>query len=301
MLLRPTLLACWALASLAVRADEPPPASETTTTPTTVPTTAPTTVPTTALPLLRIAVYELARSDVSEQVGLVTTGALTAELRKLERVSVLGMDEVRAMIDLEAQKQLAGCSAESCLSEIAEALGADVVITGSLAQVGDATFLSLKKIEQTTASVQGQFTRKLAPAHGEEFLAVIGPAVQEMFADRPLRPGQTRGAPKTLAARLNPPPLEPWVFWTAAAITGAAGAATSASGAVLLGNYAHFDELRSGSVAAGSDLLPTRDEVTSGQTGFYVALGITGALAAGTALTSLFVDWNGYRSDGSDR
>ena len=57
--------------------------------------------------------------------------SLLAELRKLERVSVIGMDEVRAMLDIEAQKQALGCDDdEGCLAEIAGALGAPADIIG---------------------------------------------------------------------------------------------------------------------------------------------------------------------------
>jgi hypothetical protein len=243
-----------------------------------------------------VAVYELTRSDVGPQVGVVVTSALTAELRKLERVSVIGMDEVKTMLDLEAQKQLAGCSAESCLSEIAEALGADVVVTGSLARVGNNTFFALKKIEQSSASVAGQFTRKLTAADGEEFLAMVGPAVAELFADRPLRQGQKRGAPGALAARLNPPPLDPWMFWSAFGITSIVGVGAGASLTMMYDRYSVFSALRSEKSVEGPRLLAAQAEVQAWQTN-TVALGSAAAvLALATTASGFFTDWNGYRA-----
>ena len=59
---------------------------------------------------LRIAVYDLQLDGVDERVGHVVTDALVDELRKLQKVSVVSMVEVRAMLDVEAQKQLVGCS-----------------------------------------------------------------------------------------------------------------------------------------------------------------------------------------------
>src|SRR5207253_3240205 len=85
----------------------------------------------------RIAVYDFELSGIDKRVGRVVTDATVAELRKLQGVSVVGMDEVRAALDMEAQKQLVGCSSESCVAEIAEALGVDGVVIGQLAQVGD--------------------------------------------------------------------------------------------------------------------------------------------------------------------
>ncbi len=247
-------------------------------------------------PFVRIAVYEVARSDVPPQVGVVVTTALTAELRKLERVSVIGMDEVRAMLDLEAQKQLTGCAADSCLSEIAEALGADIVVTGSLARVGDATFFALKRIEQTTASVAGQFTRKLTAANGEEFLAMIGPAVGELFADRPLRKGQLRGAPGALAARLNPPPLDPWMFWTGVGLGGVSLVATGGAAAVLYDRYQTYVGLIARRSVDGALLNETHGQVRSWEMTAAIAAGLTAVVGIGTGVASGFVDWEGHRA-----
>ncbi len=256
---------------------------------------------TTATPaVLRIAVYALDHGSVSPLTASVVTLALTAELRKLDRVSVIGMDEVRAMLDLEAQRQLAGCSAESCLSEIAAALGVDVVVTGALSRIGDDSFFAVKRIEQARATVTGQFTRKLVPAQGEEFLASVGPAVAELFADRPLRAGQSRGAPAALAARLNPPPLAPWVFWTGAAAAGAVDVAAIVVGATFLGRYVAFDALRRSARVDGKLLIQARTEA---QDASVPALGATivGAVVTVAAATSaLLVDWDAERPAAAD-
>ena len=258
----------------------------------------PATTTSAALPVLRVAVYNFSRSDVDEHVSTVLTIALTNELRKLDRVSVIGMDEVRTMLDLEAQKQLAGCAADSCLSEIAEALGADVVVTGSLARVGDNTYFAIKKIEQRTATVAGQFTRKLNAAGGEEFLAMVGPSVAELFAERALRAGQVRGVPKSIAARLVPPPVAPWMFWTGVVASGLGAAATATSALVLADRYLAFDTLRKGSSAKGGDVLEARSSAESWALTAAVAGGITGAATLVTGVSFFFVDWGDELDDG---
>ncbi len=257
----------------------------------TAPNPAGTPSPAVSPPVVRVAVYDLARSDIEPRVGTVFTMALMNELRKLDRTSVIGMDEVKAMLDLEAQKQLAGCEADSCLSEIAEALGADIIVTGSLARVGGNTFIALKKIEQRSATVAAQFTRKLDDAGGEEFLAMIGPAVAELFADRPLRAGQVRGVPKSIAARLFPPPLDPWMFWTGMGTTVVGVAATAASGAILADRFFAFDALRNAGTAKGSELLPAK-ATAEGWAMTTVGLGIgAGIVGLSTGIAWFFVDW----------
>jgi hypothetical protein len=84
---------------------------------------------------LRVAVYDLSVDGVEPRVGRFVTDAFVAELRKLEGVSVVAMDEVRAMLTHEAQKELVGChEGASCLSEIGDALGVDELVVGSLAR-----------------------------------------------------------------------------------------------------------------------------------------------------------------------
>ncbi len=168
---------------------------------------------------LRIAVYELELSGVPEHWGKVVLGSLLAELRKLDRVSVIGMDEIRAMLGHEAQKQLVGCSQESCLSEIADALGVDVLVIGSLARVSDEHIFGLRRLDQLSAQVTGGVNRRFKAGNGEEFLVAIGPAVEELFPERPLRPGMERGVPEALSVRLNPPPLPAWSFYSVAAVS----------------------------------------------------------------------------------
>jgi hypothetical protein len=270
----------------------PPPAS---------PPVGPAPATTPAPAVLRVAVYPLDHGDLPALTAKVTTLALTAELRKLERVSVIGMDEVRTMLDLEAQRQLAGCSAASCLSEIAEALGVDVVVSGALSRIDDRSFFVVKRIDQTRATVTGQFTRKLVPAGGEEFLAMIGPAVQELFADRALRPGQTRGAPRSLVARLNPPPLAPWVFFAGVAAAGVVDVAALTVGAWFLGQYAAFDALRKGTSVEGREL---NKATTAAEDAYALAVGvmIAGGVATAAAATSaLFVDWDAEPSSAMAR
>ncbi len=64
---------------------------------------------------------------------------------------LLSSAEVRAVLDQEANKQMAGCSATSCLAELAEALDADLVVSGRIASTaeaggGEATLVSLSLV-----------------------------------------------------------------------------------------------------------------------------------------------------------
>ena len=68
---------------------------------------------------------------------------LAAQL-SLAGLRVITQTEVVQALALERQKALIGCSTDSCLSEISDALGADGLITGTVAKVGKRLALTLK-------------------------------------------------------------------------------------------------------------------------------------------------------------
>ena len=170
---------------------------------------------------IRTAVYNLELESIPESMGRVVTDALLAEVRKIEGISAIGMEEITQMISLEAQKQMMGCDAsESCLAQIAGALGVDELITGNLTELSGSRVLTIRRIDQQRAKVVGTVQERLKVGSGEEFLLAIGPSVEKLYPARVYRPGTTRGVPKKLVLRLNPPPVPRWatetVGWSAA-------------------------------------------------------------------------------------
>lgn len=249
---------------------------------------------------LRVAVYEVETTGVEPRVAGIVTDALLAELRKLQGVSVVGMDEIRAMLDHEAKRQLAGCEAnEACLAEVAGALGADVVVLGSIARVGEENVFGLRRVDQRTTQVVGQVTQRLVPAGGEEFLGAVAPAVEELFPDLLLQPGRTRGVAPELALRVRPPPLPPWVFWSTASVGGMLAVAAASAGVVNVVERAAFEQLLAPAdgVADGNALVKSRASVATSAWLFWGCVG-GGAVVLGTAgVEALFVDWWGYGDD----
>ena len=248
---------------------------------------------------LRFAVHDIEPNNVEPVLARVTTDALVAELRKLTGVQVVAMDEIRAMLNQEAQKQLAGCSDDSCLAEVAEALGVDGIIIGTLAQVGDEIVFGVKRINQREAQTVDQFTQRLAQGDGEACLAAVGPAVEQLFPDMPLRPGAVRGVAPELAMRLNPPPLPRWVFVTTAGAAG--GAVLGASAAFLVNGLAYSNAATAaegsvgGKAVEGAELTGTVSVVRAT---FWTGVGVS-ALAVGLGATAgvvaLFTDWDDLR------
>ena len=249
---------------------------------------------------LRVAVYQLEASGLDERLVRITEASLLEEIRKLQRVSVLSLDEVKALLDLEAQKQLSGCSESSCLAEIAEALGADALVTGGVTQVDDLVTVSWKRLDPNAGAVTQTFTRQLTAATGEELLTMVGPGVEALFPELSLRPGQTRGVAPETARRLNPPPLSPVVFWSAAAGTGAAGLAAAGAGAFLVlsnGNLQTTFAAAKTTPVPAQQVLDQQAQVQVSNAALWSLVAVTGAGAVATAFLVPFTDWQNLRSE----
>lgn len=252
-------------------------------------------------PASRVAVQDFVVEGVDSRVARVVQESLVEEVRKLERVSVISMEEVRAMLDLEAQRQLVGCDEEaSCLAEIAGALGADVLVTGTVARVGDEHIIGVKRIDQRRAEVTATFSERLSAGDGSELLTSIGPAVERLFPEVPLRQGRARGVDEEVARRINPPPLPPWAFWTGAGTGGALAVATVASGAVWLllqADYKAIGERARAEPVDGALLVETGERAQLAEIVTWTLVGATAVAGGATLALTPFVDWLGYGED----
>jgi hypothetical protein len=249
---------------------------------------------------LRVAVYEATPSDeVSLRVARVVSDSLLAEVRKLERISAIGTAEIREMLEHESQRQLLGCEDDTmCLNELAGALGVDEIVTITLEVVGNQSHVRISRLDVLSASPLGAYNRQYAPAGGEEFLAAIGPAIQELYPDHALRPGRTRGVSPEVARQFNPPPLPRWVFVTTASLAGV----TTVAGTVFSITFAdaqrqYTDTINQSLVTPvqASQVLTLSDQVERRAQAANIAWIATGALAVTAGVQALLTDWHGHR------
>lgn len=71
-------------------------------------------------------------------------------------LEVISGTDVRRMMDLEVAKENLGCTADSCLSEIADAFGTDLVVFGNIGRLGELYILTLDLFETATAKSKGR-------------------------------------------------------------------------------------------------------------------------------------------------
>lgn len=200
------------------------------------------------------------------------------------------------MLDLEAQKQLVGCNDDSCLAEIADSLGVDGVVIGSIARLESKTVFGLRRIDQREAKTVGQVVEHLTAAQGEEVFAAVGPFVEQLFPEFPLRVGAVRGVSPELALRLNPPPLPPAVFAIvagAAAVTGLGAAGAAAVNGVLFNQVMALQGQALKQSIDGEAFVEARAASDRWAVAAVALAAASGVLAVGAGGVALFTDWRG--------
>ena len=104
-------------------------------------------------PRLRLLVLDLRAQSVDKATAELLTSAVGVVASRHPSVTVLTSADLRQLISVEEDKQIAGCAdqSESCMAEVASALGAEFVVYGDVGRLGDATTVTLNLVD-TTAS-----------------------------------------------------------------------------------------------------------------------------------------------------
>lgn len=126
-----------------------------------------------------------AGEGVSRDLLQVLEDRILVAAKRHADFTVLGGADVRAMIDLEAQKMSTGCEtdADSCALEIAGALDARQIITGNLHHLGDSWLLSLSRTDRADLVVLGRVERESRGDSPRGLLDQVPGAVDELFGD----------------------------------------------------------------------------------------------------------------------
>ncbi len=242
-------------------------------------------------PPMRLAVYHAPDASLDARHQQLFFGQLLRELGKLEGVTAVSAST-------EAAPPAEGCHEDrSCLARLATAVGGDVVILAKTTRLGETKALSLKRLDMKTGEITGMVSRTMSGGEGEELLLIMGSAVAELFPDRPLASGQSRGVPEAVAARWTPDPLPPPVFYA-----GLGATAVAAATGVLFGlevknaqrDYQRFTDTAtsSGQVIDGAALRRQEEHLHSTARNANIALASTVVLAVASGVIYAFTDWD---------
>jgi len=107
--------------------------------------------------LPRVAIVEIEPvAGVSAGSAKLLTNIVTARVGAMGRFEVISSTEVSAMLGLEKQKLLLGCTDSGCLSEIGGALGVDYLLSGQVGKIGSRFSLILSLADVRKARIVGR-------------------------------------------------------------------------------------------------------------------------------------------------
>jgi len=137
--------------------------------------------------------------EVDAKVAAVMTESVTAEVAARGYFDPISAGEIATMLGVERQKQLLGCGEESssCVTEIASALGAQYVMSGSLTKLEGIFQLNLQVIDTQRSRPIGRSTKIARDFEG--LRGLIPYAVAEACGT-PIPPPPSRVLPITLLA-----------------------------------------------------------------------------------------------------
>jgi tetratricopeptide (TPR) repeat protein len=238
----------------------------------------------------RIAVLDVRpHGGVTADFAQGVTSVVVLNVRKTASgATVVGADEIRAMIGLEHQKQLLGCTESSCLAEIGGALGADRLVIGSLSRFGETYLLDLKLLDSHTAKVLAEGSARFQQ---EDALPdAVAQSVDGLFPKAAPSPVDASVRPELTESQEAPPNRTHALAWS---LFAASGVATGFAiyGAVRVaqvqGAINTLNEGRSTSVAAYQSNLPLALQSANAQN-WQIGAIVLGVVAAATAVTGIF-------------
>lgn len=94
---------------------------------------------------IKVGVNELALVNLDPKLGGLYTGSLAQEL-SFQGVRTVTGAEMAAVLGLERQRQLAGCPDDSCRANLAEALGVDGLLVGTISKLESLFTLDVKVV-----------------------------------------------------------------------------------------------------------------------------------------------------------
>lgn len=143
----------------------------------------------------RLLLLNLEALAVDPAVVRVIDGLLTEALHQhSQQIELLTAADMRQIMALEADKQNLGCSTDSCLSELAGAMGARYVVFGQVGKLDQLTLVQLNLFDSRDARSLGR--QEIRTQNTAELADTIRPAVDQLLV--PLLP-QEQVKPESLS------------------------------------------------------------------------------------------------------
>jgi len=119
----------------------------------------------------RLAVLKITAQGAPPDVAETLTQVVTEQAGHTPGFTAISQAELGSLLGVERQKQLLGCGDQSCLAEIGGALGARLVLTGSLGKVGESYVLQLQLLDTQKAQIKARESRTITGPQSELLMA----------------------------------------------------------------------------------------------------------------------------------
>lgn len=103
-----------------------------------------------------VLVLDLEAAGVSKDDAHFVTAEIARTLAEPATVNVLTAADLRRLASLESDKQAMGCEAQSCLAELANAMGAEYVVFGTVGRIDEQVMLELSLFAAAAARPVGR-------------------------------------------------------------------------------------------------------------------------------------------------
>jgi hypothetical protein len=144
----------------------------------------------------KLAVLQVLNGEgVPASTAQAITEAVVAEVRKQSKAEVITQREIASILSLEKQKEMLGCQTDACMAELGGALGADRLLSGDMAKLGESFLLHLRVVDVKKVRVAAQADRRLRGRTIDDVLDVLPKMVGELFPATPPAPPAVVVAP----------------------------------------------------------------------------------------------------------
>jgi outer membrane receptor protein involved in Fe transport len=164
--------------------------------------------------VITIGVMEFKGVGLPQETADVIADVIAEHITKLGDVRVVSKADITALLNLEKQRRLAGCTDRECFAEVAGALGMPWMVTGSVSILGKSAILNLKLIDVRSAYVAGRATRRIQ-GDVEDLLYEVPGAVEALFEKVGDRFGFALGAHEVKSASKH----RQSIFWSPSSVT----------------------------------------------------------------------------------
>ncbi len=214
-----------------------------------------------------------ATASVPQEEAALLTNALESELAQYQGLRVFGAGDLRQMLAEARNRQQLGCdlAAESCLIEVAGALGASWLATGSVGKLEGALVLTLRLRDLKKHSLLADLTAT-SPAESSAVLETLHRTVLQLVDRADPELARTRLAGNAIAAA-HPTPSGVW--WL-----GGVGLGVALVGAGVLGGGANLGS-NAVTLVGGTRYVSYQHQITAN------TLGYVGQAAIGVGLTAV--------------